>query len=294
MNIDLRQLEVLQAVAAHGSLTEAAGVLHVTQPAISHQIRKLETELGVALTERAGRRIRLTAAGQEVVQHAARIAQAIDDLRENMRQHSGLVRGQLRIAAVSTANYFITDDIGRFRQRFPAIEIGLQVANRDGILALLDANQSDLAITGQLPEDSDLIARPFKPNPLVVIARPDHPLTGSNVIAPQELVMHPFVFREPGSGTQAAMERAFLEHGLECRPSCVMPTAEAVKQAVQADLGIAVISRQTIQLELETGRLAILPCNALSLTRQWFLVYRSFRRLPPAALEFRNQLLASA
>ena len=294
MKIDLRQLEMLEAVARHRSLTLAAEELHVTQPAISIQLRKLEAELGIALTERAGRGIRLTEAGHEAVQHAQRIGQALEDMRENMRQYRGLVRGQLRIAVVSTANYFIPADIARFRKLHPAIEVNLKVANRDGILELIEANESDLAITGQPPDDSELVARTFKPNPLVVIAPPDHPLAGQFEVSPRELVAFPFVFREPGSGTRAAMERAFREHGLECRPSCVLSSNEAVKQAVQAGLGIAVISQQTTQLELETDRLIILPCKELSLTRQWFLVYRNFRRLPPSALEFRNQLLTEA
>lgn len=291
MLIDLRQLEMLEAVAQHGSVTLAAKALHVTQPAISIQLRKLETELGLALTERAGRGIRLTEAGQEAVQHAHRIGQAIEDLRENMRQYRGLVRGQLRIAVVSTANYFIAADIARFRKQHPGIDINLRVANRDGILEMIEANESDLAVTGQPPDDSELVARRFKPNPLVVIAPPDHPLAGRTDLTPRDLVEHSFVFREPGSGTRGAMVRAFREHGLECRESCVLSSNEAVKQAVQAGLGLAVISQQTTQLELETNRLTVLPCEGLSLTRQWFLVYRNFRRLPPSALEFRNQLL---
>lgn len=291
MRIDLRQLEMLTAVAEHGSLTQAAEALHVTQPAISIQLRKLEAELGLALTVRSGRGVRLTEAGQEAVQHARRIERALEDMREDMRQRSGLVRGVLRIAVVSTANYFIAPDIARFRRARPGIEVNLQVANRDGILRMVEENESDLAVTGQPPDDSDLIARGFKPNPLVVIASPDHPLAGRSRLVPNDLVQFPFVFREPGSGTRDATIRAFREHGLECHGSCVLSSNEAVKQAVQAGLGIAVISRQTIQLELEAGRLTVLPCEGLSLMRQWFLVYRSFRNLPPPALEFRNQLL---
>ena len=114
-----------------------------------------------------------------------------------------------------------------------------------------------------------------------------------NSYFPEEVAAHPFVVREPGSGTRAVMVRAFGEHGLECRESCVLSSNEAIKQAVQAGLGLAVISQETIQLEMETGILVILPCNALPLTRQWFLIYRNFRRLPPPALEFRNQLLTT-
>ncbi|WP_306006416.1 LysR family transcriptional regulator [Aquicoccus porphyridii] len=185
MKIDLRQLEMLEAVARHQSLTLAAKALHVTQPAISIQLRKLEDELGIALTERDGRGIRITDAGEEVLRHAQRIGRTIEDLCENIRQHRGLVQGHLRIAVVSTANYLITENIARFRKMYPGIKINLQVANRDGVLELVDRNESDLAVSGQPPDDSDLVARRFRPNPLVVIAPPDHPLAGRTNLTPQ-------------------------------------------------------------------------------------------------------------
>lgn len=292
MKIDLRQLEMLTAVADHRSLTLAAKALGVTQPAISIQIRKLEAETGIALFERAGRGVALTEAGREVLDHAQRIGRVLDSLRESLRQHKGLDRGLLRLAVVSTANYFIPGDIAQFRKQHPGIEINLRVANRDSIFKMLEASESDLAITGQPPDTSELIARPFKANPLAVIAAPDHPLAGRPEVSPEQLAAYPFVFREPGSGTRAAMERAFREHGLICRESCVLSSNEAVKQAVQAGLGLAIISGQTTELEIETGRLTILNSPSLSLMRQWYLLYRNFRRLSPPALEFRNHLLA--
>lgn len=291
MRIDLRQLEMFEAIARHGSLTLAAEALNVTQPAISLQMQKLEAQVDLALFERAGRGVRMTEAGHEVLHQSQRISRVLDDLRENLQHFKGVRKGFLRIAVVSTANYFIPEYIAQFRKLHPGVEIDFRVANRDNILEMLASNESDLAITGQPPDDSELIARPFKENPLVVIAPPDHPLTGRGDVSPHELAQYPFVIREPGSGTRAAMERAFREHGLECQVSCVLSSNEAVKHAVQAQLGLAVISRQTTELETETRRLAILDCQSLSLKRQWYVVYRNFRRLPPAALEFRTRLL---
>lgn len=293
MRLDLRHLDALQAIADRKSLTLAAHDLGVTQPAISIQMKKLEHELGVSLFERVGRGVELTEAGREVLQHARRIGRVVEDLRENLRQYRELGRGELRIAVVSTANYFISDHIARFRKDHPGVGINLFVANLGGVFNLIEANEADLAITGRPPEDAEFVAQRFMQNPLGIIAPPDHPLVGRADLAPQDLLDYPFVFREPGSGTRAAMERAFHEHGLECRASCVLSTNEAVKQAVQAGLGIAVISKQTIELEVVTGRLALIECSGLSLMRQWFLAYRNFRRLPPAALSFRNQLLSN-
>ena len=291
MRIDLRQLEMMDAVAQLGTLTRAADALHVTQPAISSQIRKLEEQVGLPLIEREGRGVRLTESGECVAHHAKRISQILEDLRGDLRQFKSVDKGVLRVAVVSTANYFITEDIARFRTTHPGVEINLRVANRDEILEILAANETDLAITGQPPDDADLVARPFKENPLVVIAPPDHPLIGRVSVGPRDLAQFPFVVREHGSGTRRVMERAFLEHGLECGVACVLSSNEAVKQAVQAGLGLAVISRQTIDLELETGRLMTLQSEQLALERQWFLLYRSYRRLSPTALKFRDQLM---
>ena len=291
MRIDLRQLEMLDAVARLGTLTLAADALHVTQPAISSQMRKLEAQVGMPLFERDGRGVSLTEAGISVAHHARRVGQLLEDIREDLRQFKDVEQGLLRIAVVSTANYFIPEDIAMFRAAHPGVDINLRVANRDEILEILAANETDLAITGQPPDDADLVARPFKDNELVVIAPPDHPLAGRDDIGPSDLAQFSFVVREQGSGTRRVMERAFLEHGLECKPACVLSSNEAVKQAVQAGLGLAVISRQTIDLELETGRLIMLQSGQLALKREWFLVYRSYRRLSPAALRFRDQLM---
>ncbi len=279
------------AVARHGSVTQAAAALGVTQPAISIQMRKLEDVVGLPVFEKVGRAIQLTEAGQEVLSHAQRVRRVLDDLEESIHHYKGVSRGSLRIAVVSTANYFITEDIARFRRAHPDVEINLKVANRDRILAMLEANEVDLAITGQPPEDSDLVARPFKDNPLVIIAPTDHPLVGSRISDPSDLARFPFVVREPGSGTRAAMERIFGEHGVEVKISCVLSSNEAVKQAVQAGLGLAMISRQTTDLEIETGRLACLVSHVFAMERKWYVVYRNFRRMPPAASKFRSQLL---
>lgn len=294
MRFDLRQLEMIEAVARLGSLTSAADAMAVTQPAISSQMRKLEDQVGIALLEKEGRGVRLTEAGEEVVHHARRVGLVLDDLNESLRQFKSIDKGLLRVAVVSTANYFITKDIAEFRSEHPGVDINLRVANRDTILQLLDQNETDLAITGQPPDDADVVARPFKDNPLVVIAPPHHELVGRHNIEASELARHSFVVREDGSGTRAVMEAAFRQYGFECDISCVLSSNEAVKQAVQAGLGLAVISKQTTDLEVETGRLAILSTETLALMRRWFVVYRNYRRLSPAALAFRERLLTAA
>jgi DNA-binding transcriptional LysR family regulator len=275
MHITLRQLQIFEAVARHSSISRAAGELHVTQPAVSMQMKQLE--------EQIGKRLFLTEAGHELRMHAQRIALQTQELKTAMDQFRDLQRGFLRLAVVSTANYFLPPLIATLSDRHPGMRIALQVANREDVLAALADNRTDLAITGQPPESADLIALPFKDNPLVVIAAPTHPLTKLTRIALKKLARETFVVREPGSGTRAVIERQFAEMGIAYSPGCEFNTNEAIKQAVQAGLGIAVVSQQTIELELETRRLAVLPVEGFPIVRRWYVVHRRDKRLSAAA-----------
>lgn len=294
MSLDIRQLQVFLALAQHGSVTRAAESLNVTQPAVSIQLRKLESQTGLALVERVGRKLVLTEAGKELRRHAERVTRDIIELEEGLEQHRGAKSGRLRLAVVSTANYFLHSYLKRFTQHYPGIEVNLQVANRDALLGALQANEVDLTITGQPPQDADVVARRFMDNPLVVIAPPGHPLAERQSVGLEDLTAQPLVIREQGSGTRAALERLLEANNLTYRASCVLSTNEAVKQAVRAGLGLAVIPAQTAELEIETDRLTTLPVDGFPVLRQWYVVYRKFNRLPPAALEFRNILLAQA
>jgi DNA-binding transcriptional LysR family regulator len=286
MHITLRQLQIFEAVARHSSISRAAGELHVTQPAVSMQMKQLEEQIGLPLLEQIGKRLFLTEAGHELRMHAQRIALQTQELKTAMDQFRDLQRGFLRLAVVSTANYFLPPLIATLSDRHPGMRIALQVANREDVLAALADNRTDLAITGQPPESADLIALPFKDNPLVVIAAPTHPLTKLTRIALKKLARETFVVREPGSGTRAVIERQFAEMGIAYSPGCEFNTNEAIKQAVQAGLGIAVVSQQTIELELETRRLAVLPVEGFPIVRRWYVVHRRDKRLSAAAAAF--------
>jgi LysR family transcriptional regulator, low CO2-responsive transcriptional regulator len=167
------------------------------------------------------------------------------------------------------------------------------VANREFVLAQLADNSTDLAITGRPPDSLDLVAQHFMDNPLVVIAAPDHPLAAEkHSITLKRLAEQTLVVREPGSGTRAAMERHFAEQGLNLRAGCELGTNEALKQAVRAGLGLGVVSAQTIELELQTSCLVVLPVENFPIVRRWFVLHRAHKRLSAAALTFRGMLLA--
>ena len=292
MHITLRHLRIFEAVARHGSISRAAGELHLTQPAVSMQMKQLEEQIGLPLVEQIGRRICLTEAGQMLRVHARDIAGRMAHLNASMEQFRGLERGLLRLAVVSTANYFLPALIAEFNARHPGVRISLQVGNREFVLSALADSSTDLAITGQPPDGVDVVAQNFKDNPLVVIASPRHELAGQGHVSMARLAEEILVMREPGSGTRAAAERHFAALGLAMRAGCEFGTNEAIKQAARAGLGVAVVSAQTIELELQTGCLTVLPVEGFPIVRQWYVVHRTQHRLSAAAATFRDMLLA--
>jgi LysR family transcriptional regulator, low CO2-responsive transcriptional regulator len=292
MHITLRHLRIFEAVARHGSISRAASELHLTQPAVSMQMKQLEEQISLPLLEQIGRRICLTEAGQALSVHARDIADRMANLNASMGQFRGLERGLLRLAVVSTANYFLPALIAEFNARHPGVRISLQVGNREFVLSALSDNRADLAITGQPPDGVDVVAQNFMDNPLVVIASPSHPLNGQAQVSTERLAQEVLVMREPGSGTRAAVERQFAAHGQTIRAGGEFGTNEAIKQAVRAGLGVAVVSAQTIELELQTGCLAVLPVEGFPIMRQWYVVQRTQHRPSVAATTFRDVLLA--
>jgi len=292
MQITLRQLRIFESVARHSSMSRAAEEMHLTQPAVSMQMKQLEDQIGVPLLEQNGRRLYLTEAGQELRGHAQRFATQTVELQAAMDQYRGLERGVLRIAVVSTANYFLPPLIAAYSERYPGVRISLQVANRESILASLADHRTDIAITGEPPQGVDVDAQLFMDNPLVVIANPNHPLVRLDNVHFARLSEERLVVREAGSGTRAATERHFAEHQVDYILGCELNSNEAIKQAVQAGLGLGVVSLQTIELELETRRLAVLRVEGFPIVRHWFIVHRRDKRLSAAAQAFRDLLLS--
>ncbi len=287
----VRQLQIFEAAARALSFSRAAQVLHLTQPAVSMQIRQLEHFAGVPLFERTGRRLRLTDAGDELVQHARGVLRALEDADEAFAAMKGLRGGRVRLALVSTAKYFAPRLIARFVQTHPGVQVRLQADNREAVVRTLAANDVDLALMGRPPGDIDVEAKPFADHPLVVIAPPDHPLARRRQVPIEALASETFLVREMGSGTRTAMERFFQERGIPLRVGMEMPSNETIKQAVMAGLGLSFISLHTIALELSARALAVIHAQGLPVMRQWMVVHRSERRLAPAATAFKEFVL---
>ncbi|NNM68409.1 MAG: LysR family transcriptional regulator [Gallionella sp.] len=293
LHFTLRQLQVFEKVANHLNYSRAAEELYLSQPAVSMQIKQLEGHVGLPLFEQMGKKIFLTAAGNELFHYARNIAQQIAEIEAMFDQMKGLGQGKLTLSVVNTANYFTPRLLADFCRQHPNINVILQVANRDAVLKHLADNSTDLAIMGQPPAGLDISSKQFMGNPLVVIAAPAHPLAKLEHVKFTQLAEQTFLSREQGSGTRSAMERVFAQHHIHPHISMEMETNEAIKQAVQAGLGLGILSLHSIELELETKRLVMLNVEHFPLLRHWFIAHRDTKRLSSAALAFKEFLLAA-
>jgi DNA-binding transcriptional LysR family regulator len=291
-NVTLRQMRVFAAVARYRSFTRAARELHLTQPAISQQIKQLELEAGLPLLEHVGRQIHLTAAGEELLRYASQITELLREAGESLAAMRGLKRGVLKLGAVSTAKYFAPSLLSEFAPKYPEVTIRFTVGNREEIIQQLASNEIDLVIMGRPPRELVTVAEPFAKHPLVIIAAPNHPLAGSKKRIPlSRLGSENFIIREAGSGTRASMEHVFRAHGVPIRASMEVSSNETIKQAVMAGMGISFISIHTVALELAAGKLVILNVAGLPLIRDWYVIHLRDKRLSPITAAFRTFLL---
>ncbi len=289
--ISLRQLQVFESVARHLSHSRAATELYLSQPAVSMQIKQAESIVGLPLFEQQGKKIFLTEAGREMLHYSRSVLLLVNEMESVFDELKGLDRGHLNISVVSTANYFMPQLLATFINSHPRIKVTLSVANRDAVIRQLAENIADLAIMGQPPDGTEMRADAFMLNPLVVIAPPAHPLSKLKNIQPSQLLEETFLLREQGSGTRGVVERFFLNHNLNLPAHMEMDTNEAIKQSVQAGMGIGIISQHSIELELETRRLVVLDVEHFPILRHWYIVHRKDKRSSVAAQEFERFLL---
>jgi len=294
MHLTLRQLKVFEAVARHLSFRRAAEELHLSQPAVSMQIKQLESNVELPLFDHVGKKVFLTEAGREMFHYSRAIAGLLNEADEVIEQLKGGRRGKLALSVASTVNYFAPALLGTFCQRFPDINISLDVTNRETLLRQLADNEADLVIMGQPPEGDELEAGAFMENPLVVIAPPDHPLAGKKRVPLQRLQDETFLVRERGSGTRGATERFFSQHGITLNTGMEISSNEAIKQSVQAGLGLGLLSRDTLEMELALNKLVVLDVEGLPIVRHWYVMHRRAKRLSPVAQAFKRFLLEEA
>jgi DNA-binding transcriptional LysR family regulator len=283
----LRQLQVFEAIVRLGSFTRAAEELFLTQPTVSMQIRKLTDAMGLPLFEHVGRNVEPTEAGLELYDACRRLFEMLANLEMKIADLKGMKRGRLRMGVVTTAKYLAPEILGEFSRLYPGIDLSLKVTNRESIIERMQANDDDLYIMGQPPEDVlDVEAYPFSPNPLVVVAPRDHPLLGKKNIPLKEITKDPFIIREPGSGIRDATLRTFEKKRLRPNVRMELGSNEAIKAAVVGGLGLSVLSLHTLTLEGADGPVAILDVEGFPIIRQWYIVHPKGKELSLVAQTF--------
>lgn len=294
LNITFRQLKVFESAARNLSYTRAAEELHLSQPAVSMQIKQLESVIGLPLFEQLGKKMYLTDAGREIYAYSKSIGQMLDEAEGVIDELKGVSSGHLSITVATTASHFATRLLAAFSQQYEDVTITLDITNRASLHEQLEANSPDLVIMGQPPDDIDVEAEAFMQNPLVMIAPVNHPLVNVQQIPMADMAKESFVVREQGSGTRGAIERFFASQNIPFNTIIEMTSNEAIKQAVEAGLGLGIVSIHTIELELETQRLHILNVEGFPIVRDWYIIQRKGTRLSPAAQAFKEFVLSKA
>jgi len=286
----LRQLELFEAIARLGSFTRASEELFLTQPTVSMQIKKLTDTVGMPLFEQVGKKIYLTEVGQELLQASKGISEHLANFEMIAANMKGLKKGKLRLAVVTTAKYFAPRLLGSFCQIYPGVEVSLIVTNRERLLERVANNLDDLYILGQPPDDANVVAEAFLENLLVVIAPADHPLAKVKNIPPAKLANEPFLLREVGSGTRMAVERLFEDLGIKINMRMELGSNEAIKQSVIGGLGISVLSRHTLELDLPSKQFVMLDVQGFPIKRHWYFAYPAGKQLSLIAGTFVDHL----
>ncbi|MFC4701189.1 LysR family transcriptional regulator [Glaciecola siphonariae] len=284
-----RQLEIFMTVAEYLSVTLAAKALHLAQPTVSTQIAKLAQALDVSLFEQVGKQMYLTDTGRDVLKAARDMFEVMDNLETQLAQRQGLSVGQLRISVVTTAKYLIPSWLGEFCQRYPDIEPEFQIGNRAEIIQRLKQNLDDLYVFSNPPKELDIESEFLTENPLVVIAKQDHPLRNEKEITWDMLKGERLLMRENGSGTRYAIERFFNQQGLQMQQPATIASNEAIKESVMAGLGIAILSRHALN-HMAPGNLISLPVKGFPIPNSWYWVFPKGKHKSAAATAFKSHV----
>ncbi|MBS0321326.1 MAG: LysR family transcriptional regulator [Proteobacteria bacterium] len=290
----LRQLRVFAVTARLLNFSRAAEELHLTQPAVSAQIRELEDHAGLPLFERVGRKTYLTAAGTELRHYAEAILVLVREADEAMARLQGVAGGKLNVSVISAGDYFFPRLVAAFIARHAGITLELAVHNREDLLRALADNTVDLAVMVRPPEDADTVQEAFAPHAYVLVAAATHPLARMHAIPVERVLRERFVMRERGSDTWIAMQEAFGRRARHVDVAMEIRSNETIKQAVQAGMGISFMSGHAVVPEVRSGQLAVLDVVGFPARRNWYVVHRRSKRLPPVALAFKAFLLAEA
>lgn len=291
MHITFRQLRLFLALADSGSVSAAAQRLHITQPTASDQLKEITQSVGLPLYQVISKKVHLTDMGRELALTARRIQHEWENFEQRRDATRGLNQGRLRIAAVSTAKYFIPRWVGQFCKKHPAIDVSLEILNRDGVVNRLQQNMDEIYIMSMPPHHLELADEVIMDNPLVLIAPKASPLATVPHLQFAQLKPERFILRETGSGTRMACDEFFAKHRFKPQVRLELGSNEAIKESVAAGLGLGVVSAHSLQGPPGKSGLAILPVKGFPISSQWHLVHPLNRVLSPVAQAFKQELL---
>jgi DNA-binding transcriptional LysR family regulator len=287
MAINVHLLKIFHAVARSGSFSRAASELAISQPSVSIQVRELERQLGVELFEPAGKSVRLTEAGRVCFDYAGRILTLMDEAQRAMDDVKGLRRGRLLLGATQTpGTYMLPALLGQLKTSYPRLEIALRIDAPRKIQEMVLRHELDLGVIGSRITLPDLEGTPMAVDELVLIAAPSHRFALLPSIALADLQGEPFIMRERGSGARELLDDALHRAGVYISPALELEGVDAVKQAVAADLGVSMVSRVAIELEVVSGRLCVVPVRGFKVERTIWLVRHRDRQLSRVAQAF--------
>lgn len=286
MKITLHQLQVFEKVAKNGSVTLAAHALHMTQPAVSNIIRQLEDHYGCQLIEVIGKKLYLTAFGKALLSGCQELQSVLTNTETTLQMLKGGMTGTLAIATVSTAKYFMPHLLGAFKAEYANVHFKLKVCNREEVIARLETNEDDFVIMSQPPNMISVDCADFYEDELVIAASCNHPLKNKTDLTLKSLANAPWIIREPGSGTRIAMLKIMNKYKMVPNVEMEISNNEAIKQAIIANIGISILSKQSINMELKNKSLCLLPVKGFPIAHKWYLVKNKGKQLSPIAEKF--------
>lgn len=289
-NFTIHQLKIFGTVVEAKNITKAAAHLHMTQPAASIQLKKLQQNIGTDLYYMNGKDLTLTDAGKEFYQVFLSVRDRLDAFESTLTDLKTGLRGKLSITAASTAKYVMPYLLGEFKKKYPGVDIALKITDRFEVIHQITQMNYNLAILSRVPRNTDLESTPFLKNPLVFACHPSHPLSGEKSITLRALRDEVFVIREEGSGTRMVMEDLLSKSNIQPQIGMELGTNEAVKHAIMAGIGISLVSELSLKSELELGKISILEVDSLPVITHWNAIYRKSRRVHPVTEHFLNFL----
>ena len=288
----LRQLEIFMKVAEVGGMAQAAEQLHLSQPSVSIQVRKLAEAVGLPLYEVIGRRLKLTEAGRRVVVAGREILDTFNRLDGSLNDLKGLQTGCLRLAVDASAKYFLPQFLGPFLKRYPGVELEFVEGERSFLVDRIGQNLDDLYFFNHVPVDLDITHYPFLPNPLVVVAREDHRLADGGQYAWADLAGERVIIPAQGSGARLAIEEFMSSHALKIDRALAVASSEAIKLSV-ADMGIGILSAYALVNARDDG-LEQLRVKGFPIMTQWHVIHLRQKQLSLVAQSFLEFVLKEA